>query len=106
MFCAGTYAKILDEIAKPALENASILLEKTVAFINTKGTADEKVAIITATGEHFSFDEVVVTAPLGWLQQNLGAFEPPLPDRLVKAVGSIGYGCLEKVRDVIATPSG
>lgn len=40
---------------------------------------------------------MVVTCPLGWLKQNLGAFEPPLPARLTRAIGSLGYGCLEKV---------
>ena len=100
MFCAGTYEKILELIAKPVIEGATIKYENTVAFINTKGQADEKVAVITATGQHYVFDEVVVTSPLGWLQKNLRVFEPPLPSRLAKAIGNIGYGCLEKVCNV------
>ena len=46
----------------------------------------------------FEFDQVVVTMPLGWLKKNPRAFVPPLPDRLSRAIGNIGYGCLEKVR--------
>ena len=56
-----------------------------------------KVRLDCSDGQTFDFDEVVVTAPLGWLKQNLDAFNPPLPDRLTQGIQSIGYGCLEKV---------
>ncbi|KAG4264650.1 hypothetical protein FPRO06_05275 [Fusarium proliferatum] len=49
------------------------------------------------SGQTLEFDEVVVTAPLGWLKRNLDAFEPALPARMTKAIDAIGYGCLEKV---------
>ncbi|KAI0143867.1 flavin-containing amine oxidoreductase [Hypoxylon sp. NC0597] len=52
--------------------------------------------VFTKGGENLEFDEVVFTAPLGWLKQHTDAFEPPLPSRLTKAIKSIGYGCLEK----------
>lgn len=53
--------------------------------------------MVVESGEVLEFDEVVLTAPLGWLKQNLGAFEPALPRSLAGAIKSIGYGCLEKV---------
>lgn len=66
--------------------------------IHGKSTAqNDVVRVKTADGQVFEFDEVVVTAPLGWLKQNLQAFFPPLPDRLCKAIQNIGYGSLEKV---------
>ncbi|KAK0310734.1 hypothetical protein LTR01_003889 [Friedmanniomyces endolithicus] len=43
------------------------------------------------------FDEVVVTAPLGWLKRNKEAFRPALPARLSQAICNIGYGTLDKV---------
>lgn len=43
------------------------------------------------------FDELVVTSPLGWLQKNPQAFDPPLPPPLTQAIDSISYGCLEKI---------
>jgi hypothetical protein len=55
------------------------------------------VEVTTEKGEALQFDEIVVTAPLGWLKQNQGAFTPALPLRLSSAIDSIGYGCLEKV---------
>lgn len=53
--------------------------------------------IHTQGGECLEFDEVVFTAPLGWLKQHTDAFEPELPLRFTKAIRNIGYGCLEKV---------
>jgi hypothetical protein len=55
------------------------------------------VVVTTDRGETFHFDEIVVTAPLGWLKQYQEAFSPPLPPRFCSAIDSIGYGCLEKV---------
>lgn len=96
LFCAGTYRKILQSIAKPAQEGADIRLSTTVTQINAQDDVD-RVILVTDKGD-FEFDEVVVTSPLGWLQQHPEVFVPALPPRLTKAINSIGYGCLEKVR--------
>ncbi|KAK8138801.1 polyketide synthase 1 [Apiospora sp. TS-2023a] len=95
LFCAGTYRKILQAIAKPAEEGADIRLSTTVTQINAQDDVD-RVTLVTDKGV-LEFDEVVVTSPLGWLQQHPEAFVPALPPRLTKAINSIGYGCLEKV---------
>lgn len=57
----------------------------------------DKVKVHVKGGQTLEFDDVVMTAPLGWLKRNLDAFEPGLPVRMTKAIKSIGYGCLEKV---------
>jgi hypothetical protein len=97
LFCAGTYQKILHEVARPAIEGATVKLNIRVDEIHGKSTNGGKVRLESSDGRTFDFDEVVVTTPLGWLKQNLDAFHPPLPDRLVRGIQSIGYGCLEKV---------
>jgi protoporphyrinogen oxidase len=97
IFCAGTYQKILALIAKPALEKAEIKFSTRVVKIDSSEWIGGKVALTTENGEKFHFDEVVMTAPLGWLKRNQDAFVPPLPPRLSQAIDSIGYGCLEKV---------
>lgn len=79
------------------MEGATIKLGSRVTKIHGKSVADGRVRVEISGGEMFEFDEVVVTAPLGWLKQNLDAFRPSLPERLSRAIGSIGYGCLEKV---------
>lgn len=79
-----------------------IKLETTVTKIGYSLDADQdldkaKVHLETSTGECLHFDEVIITSPLGWLQQNLTVFSPHLPPALTKAINEIGYGCLEKV---------
>lgn len=97
LFCASTYRKILDEIARPALEGATVELNTRVAKIHGKSVNGKTVAVETSVGRIYEFDEVVLTAPLGWLKQNLDCFNPPLPARLSEAIVNMGYGCLEKV---------
>jgi monoamine oxidase len=69
-----------------------------VAKISCRDEFQDKVHVHTRGGEVFEFDQVVLTAPLGWLKKNgASAFEPPLPPRISRAISSLGYGCLEKV---------
>ncbi|KAI1159247.1 FAD/NAD(P)-binding domain-containing protein [Nemania serpens] len=98
LFCAGTYEKILSAIAKPAVEQASFKYKTIVNKVQSSG--DETggtLKVHTGSGETLEFDEVVFTAPLGWLKQHPDTFSPPLPARLAQAIENIGYGCLEKV---------
>ncbi|KAF5234074.1 hypothetical protein FANTH_12300 [Fusarium anthophilum] len=97
LFCAGTYKKVLDEVAKPALGGAEIKFQTKIDRISYRSNPEEKAKVTTDSGQILEFDEVVVTAPLGWLKRNLDAFEPALPARMTKAIDAIGYGCLEKV---------
>ena len=97
LFCAGTYRHILNAVARPALAEADVKLNAKARRIIQRREPGDRVRVELDGGQVLSFDEVVVTAPLGWLKQNLAAFEPPLPARLTKAIQSIGYGCLEKV---------
>jgi hypothetical protein len=117
-FIASTYQRILQEIAANALAHAKIHFGTEIQRIETRkspnqgkvnneledtqrrsaGELDElKVSIHTASGLLQEFDEVVVTAPLGWLKAHKKmAFTPPLPPRLSEAIDNISYGHLEK----------
>ncbi|GKT44912.1 putative polyketide synthase 1 [Colletotrichum spaethianum] len=97
LFCAGTYEKIFERIAEPVRHNADIKYDTQVTKVELKTAEREKPRVHTNTGETLEFDEVVMTAPLGWLKKNLHAFEPPLPERIERGIQAIGYGCLEKV---------
>ncbi|KAF2014943.1 amine oxidase [Aaosphaeria arxii CBS 175.79] len=99
LFVAGTYHKILNVIAQNALQNAEIQFEKKVASIDSHGTEEEPaVSVRLDNGEKLNFDEVVMTAPLGWLKKHKDdAFSPDLPSRLKQGIDSIGYGHLDKV---------
>ncbi|OLN88115.1 Amine oxidase family member 1 [Colletotrichum chlorophyti] len=97
LFCTSTYRKILEFIAKPAKEKATILYNTRVRKIEMKTANRDKPLLLMESGQRLEFDEVVFTAPLGWLKRNLDAFDPPLPARIQQGIHAIGYGCLEKV---------
>ncbi|KAI9670011.1 MAG: hypothetical protein M1831_007047 [Alyxoria varia] len=125
-FVASTYSKILAKIAEPALQKGRVLFGHAVNRVTTtspNGSGHHEVtkASTTATeSEHGgdergrssgaavvvraengfseSFDDVVVTAPLGYLKRNMeGLFDPPLPGDLARAIEDMGYGTLDKV---------
>lgn len=100
-FVVGTFGNMLAEIARPALERADVKLGRAVTGVRWD-EASRGVAVVSgksiSESEEELFDEVIVTTPLGWLKRNMAVFEPPLPQRLVKAIESLGYGNLDKVR--------
>lgn len=55
------------------------------------------VNIEAADGFRGSFDNVIITAPLGWLKRNEDVFSPPLTPNISSAIHSLGYGNLDKV---------
>ncbi|KAK8209606.1 hypothetical protein IWZ01DRAFT_436651 [Phyllosticta capitalensis] len=101
LFVAGTYKKVLERIARPALDGADIQFGQRVKKVETKygeGEAEPtKVEVELDDGKTLDFDEVVMTTPLGWLKRNKEAFVPALPKRLSNAISNIGYGCLDKI---------
>jgi hypothetical protein len=97
-FCAGTYSKVSEVISEPVRKGADIKLNQTVTKISGRANELGTVSVETKDGSKLEFDEVLVTTPLGWLKKHLDAFEPPVPERLQKAVESLGYGNLDKVR--------
>jgi len=101
LFCAGTYQKVLELVSKPALEGAKIVFGRKVTKISsTDNNGAPELIVEPADGKSESFDEVVVTAPLGWLKRNKDAFEPRLPKSVQSAIDALGYGNLDKVKIV------
>ena len=99
LFVAGTYKKVLEKIAAPAVKEGikfNHRVKRLVSGLNTEN-GDPKVIVELEGKESQMFDEIVMTAPLGWLKSNLDAFEPALPQRLQEGIAAIGYGHLDKV---------
>ncbi|EAU35974.1 conserved hypothetical protein [Aspergillus terreus NIH2624] len=100
-FVAATYKAILAHVSQTARQHAAIRFNEPVVKIESKphegSVRPHEITLTTATGQSSSFDEVVVTCPLGWLKRNKAAFTPELPPRLIQAIDSISYGRLEKV---------
>ncbi|KAH7068103.1 hypothetical protein BKA63DRAFT_106292 [Paraphoma chrysanthemicola] len=97
LFVAETYHKILQKIAEPALKAKIKFGHKVTKVISKESEAIPRVTIEIEGEESETFDEVIVTAPLGWLKRNMKAFEPEVPVRLKQGIEAIGYGHLDKV---------
>lgn len=104
LYCGGTYEQILKYIAAPALESAAVKIEYNTPVAKIHGRSStatdgqrQPASVTLTTGARLLFDDIIVTCPLGWLQKNPQAFDPPLPTHLNKAINGISYGCLEKV---------
>ena len=99
MFIETNYKAIFDEIARLPLEKADMRLNTKVIGVKTveRSSTENRVCLVTEAREDLYFDEVVVTAPLGWLKRNKHIFDPPLPARLEAGIDGISVGHLEKV---------
>lgn len=58
---------------------------------------DSGVSVRLGTGEAMSFDRVLVTVPLGVLQDRAIEFDPPLPFSNRGAISALGMGAIETV---------
>lgn len=105
LFVAETYHKVLDRIAQPALQGADIRFGHKVERVISLGTEEApSVEVLIEGRQSLTFDEVVMTTPLGWLKKKAAAFEPELSEGLKQAISSIGYGHLDKVL-ILTIPS-
>ncbi|KAL9101063.1 MAG: hypothetical protein Q9163_003637 [Psora crenata] len=107
LFLASTYKAVLDRVSHEGLAKADLRLNTKVTSIKSRHSADsspQSINVTTADGKNHSFDEVVMTTPLGWLKRNLSAFTPPLPPQISDPIKHIAYGRLEKVYINFPTP--
>lgn len=98
LFVADTYQKIIEDMAATPRAKSKLMLNSRVKTI-TRTSPSGKPAIKLSKEDQteHAFDEVVMTAPLGWLKRNKDVFASGLPPRIHKAIDNIGYGCLDKV---------
>ena len=94
VFVASTYKDILEEIGRTAIERADLHLNQDVVKFEecTRSSISGRrsTTVHTASGIEREFDEVVVTAPLGWLKRHKNsAFQNPLPERLSQAMDNM-----------------
>uniref|UniRef100_A0A671MD39 CW-type domain-containing protein n=1 Tax=Sinocyclocheilus anshuiensis TaxID=1608454 RepID=A0A671MD39_9TELE len=83
------YSSVLHKLA----QELDIRLS-TVQHVDYSG---EGVTVTSRCGSRWSAQKVLVTVPLALLQKNIIGFSPPLPDRKLKAIHSLGAGVIEKV---------
>uniref|UniRef100_A0A673TK95 [histone-H3]-N(6),N(6)-dimethyl-L-lysine(4) FAD-dependent demethylase n=1 Tax=Suricata suricatta TaxID=37032 RepID=A0A673TK95_SURSU len=84
------YSVILEKLA----EGLDIRLESPVQSIDYSG---DEVQVTIADGTVCTAQKVLVTVPLALLQKGAIHFHPPLSDKKMKALNSLGAGIIEKV---------
>ncbi|MBA3648058.1 MAG: FAD-dependent oxidoreductase [Chitinophagales bacterium] len=95
----GGYKKIIDFLANESLSaGCTIHFSSVVKTINWE---HGKVSIVTSKNEEYTARKVIITVPLGILQQNISSpdaiiFNPEVPKK-IKAARSIGYGSVIKI---------
>uniref|UniRef100_A0A672LY92 Lysine demethylase 1B n=1 Tax=Sinocyclocheilus grahami TaxID=75366 RepID=A0A672LY92_SINGR len=87
---ADGYSSVLHKLA----QELDIRLNTAVQHVDYSG---EGVTVTSRCGSRWSAQKVLVTVPLALLQKNIIGFSPPLPDRKLKAIHSLGAGVIEKV---------
>ncbi|XP_053571814.1 lysine-specific histone demethylase 2 [Bombina bombina] len=84
------YSVIIDKLA----EGLDICLNSPVRNVDYTG---DEVQLTTSDGQTYTAQKVLVTAPLALLQKGVIKFNPPLPEKKVKAINSLGAGIIEKI---------
>ncbi|KAK4207531.1 amine oxidase [Rhypophila decipiens] len=102
LLVASTYSQILKELVVPLQDKLTLHLNCEVTKIttvesSTKTSNRVEIEAAGSSGFKASFDDVIVTAPLGWLKRNESVFSPPPALKISAAIHSIGYGNLDKV---------
>ena len=91
------YSAALDDLSPLVdnlLEGVEVRLSSPVSRI---AHDDSGVSLRLGTGESMSFDRVVITVPLGVLQDGSIEFDPVLPFGTRGAIGALGMGRIETV---------
>lgn len=103
---ASTYKDIVNDLWHQISEHVVLRIgcEVTKISNNESGGVEIEAAggywgenIKTRDRCQETFDEVIVTAPLGWLKRNEYVFSPPITPRISTAIRSLGYGNLDKI---------
>ncbi|XP_061123399.1 lysine-specific histone demethylase 2 isoform X4 [Syngnathus typhle] len=89
LFTKG-YGTLLQKLA----EGLDIRKNCPVKTIDYSG---DVVRVTCSNGSQWTAKKVLVTVPLTLLQKNFIRFVPPLPERKVKAIHSLGAGIIEKI---------
>uniref|UniRef100_A0A8C9ETN3 Lysine demethylase 1B n=1 Tax=Pavo cristatus TaxID=9049 RepID=A0A8C9ETN3_PAVCR len=84
------YSTVIDKLS----EGLDIRLNFPVQSIDYSG---EEVQVTTADGTVWRTQKVLVTVPLALLQKNAIQFNPPLSEKKIKAINSLGAGVIEKI---------
>ena len=92
---ASTYKEIVTNLSLLLSEHVTLYLDCEVDRISYSGVGGVNVEAVN--GFRDFFDDVIVTAPLGWLKRNENVFSPPLLPKISGAIRDLGYGNLDRI---------
>uniref|UniRef100_A0A8C5CKH9 Lysine demethylase 1B n=1 Tax=Gadus morhua TaxID=8049 RepID=A0A8C5CKH9_GADMO len=70
---------------------------RTKCAVQSIDYSGDVIKVTSSKGSQWTAHKVLVTVPLTLLQKNLIQFYPPLPERKLKALNSLGAGIIEKI---------
>lgn len=84
------YSVVIEKLA----EGLDIRLKSPVQKVDYSG---DEVQVTTTDGTAYTAQKALVTVPLALLQKGALQFNPPLSDKKMKAINSLGAGIIEKI---------
>ena len=105
LFVSSTHQQIVKNVSETVLSHAIVYLSTCAqAIVSQEKERGDKKVIVETTNGNFTFDEVVVTVPLGCLKMDTVQFHPSLPQVVSQAITDASYSRLEKVFVAFTAP--
>uniref|UniRef100_A0A672UT08 Lysine demethylase 1B n=1 Tax=Strigops habroptila TaxID=2489341 RepID=A0A672UT08_STRHB len=89
--------KLEEKVLQFHLSNLEYACGSNLSQVQTIDYSGEEVQVTTADGTVWTAQKVLVTVPLALLQKNAIQFNPPLSEKKIKAINSLGAGVIEKI---------
>lgn len=94
---SGDHTLLTEGYSPLLLRLADGLHIRTKCAVQTIDYSGDVIRVTSSKGSQWTAHKVLVTVPLTLLQKNLIQFYPPLPERKLKAIHSLGAGIIEKI---------
>uniref|UniRef100_A0AAZ3R1D2 [histone-H3]-N(6),N(6)-dimethyl-L-lysine(4) FAD-dependent demethylase n=1 Tax=Oncorhynchus tshawytscha TaxID=74940 RepID=A0AAZ3R1D2_ONCTS len=91
------FSQLEEKVLQFHLSNLEYACGSTLDQVQAIDYSGDIVKVTSSNGTQWTAQKVLVTVPLTLLQKNIIQFNPPLPERKLKAIHSLGAGLIEKV---------
>uniref|UniRef100_A0A8C5E9H5 [histone-H3]-N(6),N(6)-dimethyl-L-lysine(4) FAD-dependent demethylase n=1 Tax=Gouania willdenowi TaxID=441366 RepID=A0A8C5E9H5_GOUWI len=91
------FSELEEKVLQFHLSNLEYACGSTLDQVQTVDYSGDVVKVTSRDGSKWTAQKVLVTIPLTLLQKNMIQFIPPLPERKLKAIHSLGAGIIEKI---------
>ncbi|KAG2467182.1 KDM1B demethylase, partial [Polypterus senegalus] len=91
------FSDIEEKVLQFHLSNLEFACGSTLEQVEAIDYTGGDITVIASNGARWIAQKVLITIPLALLQKNIIRFNPPLPERKLKAMHSLGAGVIEKI---------